>query len=38
MKEENHVKEVDQTPKTMIIEGSRKEDRVDGVKHDTDIR
>jgi len=36
MKEENHVKEVDQTPKTMIIEGSRKEDRMDGVKHDTD--
>jgi hypothetical protein len=22
-KEENHIKEVDQTPKTMIIEGSR---------------
>lgn len=35
MKEENHIKEVNQTPRTMIIGGSRKEERMDGV---TDIR
>jgi len=38
MKENNHIKAVDQTPKPTIIERSRKEDWMDGVKHDTDIR
>jgi len=33
--EENHIMEVDQTPKTMILEGSRVRERRDGVKHDT---
>jgi len=37
MKEENHIKEVDQTSKTMVIGGPRKEESMDGVKHDTDI-
>jgi hypothetical protein len=37
-KEDNHIKEVDQTPKTMILEGSRQGERRDGVKHDADIQ
>jgi len=34
-KEDNHIKDVDQTPKMMIIRGSRY--GGNGVKHDTDI-